>query len=490
LTLRDPALRGPGLKITSTSGQTIAETLKAAKIGTWELSLPGRVLEASSGCKANYGRQPNEEFSYSDLFQAIHPADRERVTAMVAGAIRRENECATEYRCIWPDGTLHWIAVTGSVVFSESGQPEKIIGVTQEISSRKRIESELRESQLRMTSMLDAVDVGTWSVDLVNDKVTPDRNLQRMFFLSEEEAHGSIENYVGRVHPDDRPAVEAAMKRVFTEPGSTYRMEPRLVSPQGAVRWVEVRGDVERDASGKPLVFRGVILDITERKSSEELQSRLSASHNLLKAQEEERRRIARELHDSAGQTLAALCMGVESLAVRAKREAPSLEKVARECSDTAQQLSTEVRTASYLLHPPMLDEIGLTAALGWYVEGLEARSGLKVTLDTPRKFERIGPEVELLIFRLVQECLTNIYRHADSKTATIRLSVEGREIKLSVEDQGKGIPPERLAVIQNRGSGVGLQGMRERVRQINGKMDVQSGRTGTKVAFSFPLQA
>lgn len=267
-------------------------------------------------------------------------------------------------------------------------------------------------------------------------------------------------------------------------------MEPRIVSPEGTVRWVEVRGDVERDANGTPIVFRGVVLDITERKSSEELQSRLSASHNLLKAQEEERRRIARELHDSAGQTLAALCMGVESLAVRARREAPSLANVARECSDTAQQLSQEVRTASYLLHPPMLDEIGLMATLGWYVEGLEARSGLKIMLDTPREFKRIGPERELLIFRLVQECLTNIYRHSGSKTGTIRLTVEGHEIKLSVEDQGKGIPAGKLAMVQNRGSGVGLQGMRERVRQVNGQMDVQSSHTGTKVSFSFPYQA
>lgn len=478
------------MKLTSTSARTIADILKAAKIGTWELSLPDRVLDASSGCKANYGRLPKDEFSYDTLFKSIHPSDRERVAAMVAGAIRGENECATEYRCVWPDGTLHWISVTGSVVRSESGEPKKIIGVTQEISNRKRIESELREAQLRMTSMLGAVDVGTWSVDLINDKVTPDRNLQRMFFLTDEEAHGSMANYVGRVHPDDRPAVDAAMNRVFAEPGSTYRMEPRIVSPEGTVRWVEVRGDVERDANGTPIVFRGVVLDITERKSSEELQSRLSASHNLLKAQEEERRRIARELHDSAGQTLAALCMGVESLAVRARREAPSLANVARECSDTAQQLSQEVRTASYLLHPPMLDEIGLMATLGWYVEGLEARSGLKIMLDTPREFKRIGPERELLIFRLVQECLTNIYRHSGSKTGTIRLTVEGHEIKLSVEDQGKGIPAGKLAMVQNRGSGVGLQGMRERVRQVNGQMDVQSSHTGTKVSFSFPYQA
>jgi two-component system NarL family sensor kinase len=229
------------------------------------------------------------------------------------------------------------------------------------------------------------------------------------------------------------------------------------------------------------------VLDITDRKSSEELQFRLAASHNLLKAQEDERRRIGRELHDSAGQTLAVLCMNVEALAARAKTEAPFFAKAAKECSEMAQQLAQEVRTASYLLHPPMLDEIGLTAALGWYVEGLEARSGLKITLDTPPDLKRVGSEMELLIFRLVQECLTNIYRHAGSKTATIRLAVEGRDVTLTVEDQGKGMSPEKLAKAQSRGSGVGLQGMRERVRQVNGRMDVESSSAGTKIAFHFP---
>jgi PAS domain S-box-containing protein len=415
--------------------------------------------------------------------------DRERVASMIAGAIRGENECATEYRCIWPDGTLHWVAVNGSVIFGDKGQPEKIVGVTQEVTNRRRIENELREAQLRITSMLDAVNVGTWAVDLVNDRVTPDRNLARMFFLTDEEARGSIQNYLGRVHPSDRPSVDAAMTKVFAEPGTTYKMEPRVVSPQGDMRWLEVRGDVERDATGKPVVFRGVVLDITERKSSEELQSRLSATHSLLKVQEEERRRIARELHDGAGQTLAALCMGVEALASRAKTESPGFAKAAKECSDTAQQLSQEVRTASYLLHPPMLDEIGLTAALGWYVEGLETRSGLKITLDVPKDLQHLGPEIDLLIFRLVQECLTNIYRHAGSKTATIRLAIEGRDVKLTVEDQGKGMSPEKLAKVQSRGSGVGLQGMRERVRQVNGQMDVQSSSAGTKIAFHFPAE-
>jgi PAS domain S-box-containing protein len=455
----------------------------------WELSLPERVLRCTAECKANYGRSPEADFPYTALLESIHPSDRERVSTMVAGAILGENECATEYRCVWPDGTLHWVAVSGSVVLNDSGQPEKIVGVTQEITARRRAEDELREAQARLTSLLDAVDVGTWAVDMMNDRVTADRNLARMFFLTNDQARGSMHNYLARVHPDDRPRVDAEMARVFADPSATYRMAPRIVGPQGEVRWLDIRGDVERDASGTPVVFRGVVLDITDRKASEDLQSRLSASHNLLKAQEEERRRIARDLHDSAGQSLAALCMNIGALATRAKKEAPALAPAAEQCRDAAQQLSREVRTASYLLHPPMLDEIGLKAALRWYVEGLESRSGLKITLDSPQEWQPAEPETDLLIFRLVQECLTNVYRHSGSRTAIIRLAVEGGAISLAVEDHGTGMSTEQLEKIQGRGSGVGMQGMRERIRHVNGQMNIQSSATGTKITFILPAQ-
>jgi PAS domain S-box-containing protein len=211
-------------------------------------------------------------------------------------------------------------------------------------------------------------------------------------------------------------------------------------------------------------------------------------SGRLMQAQDEERRRIARELHDSAGQLLTALGINLARIAQRATENASPVTKEANDSQQLVQQLSQEIRTMSYLLHPPLLDEVGLSEALGWYTEGLAERSGLNIRLEIPEDFGRLPREMELVLFRLVQECLTNIHRHSDSKSAAITLLRGGKTVSIQIRDEGKGISPEKLAKIQSQGSGVGIRGMRERIRQFEGVMNIQSNGTGTTISFVFPL--
>ena len=211
-------------------------------------------------------------------------------------------------------------------------------------------------------------------------------------------------------------------------------------------------------------------------------------SSRLLQAQDEERRHIARELHDSAGQILAALGMTLGQAATHAKGEGTQFAKCMDESQQLVQQLSQEIRTMSYLLHPPLLDETGLAGALHWYIQGLAERNGLEITLDVPENFTRLSREMELVMFRLVQECLTNIHRHSDSKSARIRIAHDGENVSLEVRDEGKGISPQRLSQIQSQGSGVGIRGMRERVRHFGGNMKIESNGAGTKISFQFPI--
>lgn len=207
-------------------------------------------------------------------------------------------------------------------------------------------------------------------------------------------------------------------------------------------------------------------------------------------AQDEERRRISRELHDSAGQHLAALGMGLARIEDDAKRDPARLSKSIQDAQDLIQDLTREIRTTSYLLHPPMLDESGLSSALSWYIQGLAERSGLSIELNIAEDLERLAPELELAIFRLVQECLTNIHRHSGSKTAVIRIAREADKIYAEVQDHGKGISQERLAEIQSKGAGVGIRGMRERVHQSHGELTVDSNALGTKITAIFPAGA
>jgi two-component system, NarL family, sensor kinase len=152
------------------------------------------------------------------------------------------------------------------------------------------------------------------------------------------------------------------------------------------------------------------------------------------------------------------------------------------------QHLSREIRTTSYLLHPPLLDESGLASALNWYVQGLKERSGLDVDLRIPEKLDRLPADMELVIFRIVQESLTNVHRHSGSKSASIRVAREADNIIVEVQDQGGGMPPEKLAEIQSQGSGVGISGMRERLRHFSGQLVVESNSSGTKVYATLPL--
>jgi two-component system NarL family sensor kinase len=208
-----------------------------------------------------------------------------------------------------------------------------------------------------------------------------------------------------------------------------------------------------------------------------------------MRAQDDERRRIARELHDSVGQNLAALGMTLAGLENDAKRNPARLSKSIKDAQDLILDLTQEIRTTSYLLHPPTLDESGLSSAIRWYIDGLAERSGLSIELNVPDDLERFAPELELAIFRLVQECLTNIHRHSGSKTAVIRIAREPDKIYAEVQDHGKGISQERLAEVHSKGVGVGISGMRERVRQCNGELIIHSNPLGTKITATFPVK-
>jgi signal transduction histidine kinase len=252
----------------------------------------------------------------------------------------------------------------------------------------------------------------------------------------------------------------------------------------------ELRTKAELERSQIRTLFMHANKELEERnadvlRQSEELRE---LSWRLLRTQDEERRHIARELHDSAGQTLAVLGMNLGMIVQAAEESAPDIAESAQQTQELVQQLTKEIRTTSYLLHPPLLDENGLPAALSWYIRGLTERSGLDVAFTISQEFGRLPRDMELVVFRLVQECLTNIHRHSGSKSATIQIGREPDRVLVEVRDQGKGISPEKLAEIQSKGSGVGIRGMRERLRQFKGDMIIDSNSGGTTVVVTIPV--
>jgi PAS domain S-box-containing protein len=285
------------------------------------------------------------------------------------------------------------------------------------------------------------------------------------------------ETVIGRVlldflSPEDRPICQKLLH------------ENQMVSSEGEMRLQLADGSLVPANFSFSLLSRdksatGVLIaDLTLQKQQMEFASRLQ---NM---QDEERKRLARELHDSVGQTLAALSMNIGIVQAQSHK----LDSFgARAVSDNAQlveQLSREIRTISHLLHPPLLDIAGLASALRWYVDGFSERSNIKVDLEIPGEFGRLPDELEIAIFRIVQECLTNIHRHSGSTTATIRLHQEGDRLTVQVQDRGKGIPLEKQhELIESGRGGVGFAGMRERLRSLGGTLEIKSDGSGTMVS-------
>jgi len=208
----------------------------------------------------------------------------------------------------------------------------------------------------------------------------------------------------------------------------------------------------------------------------------------VLHLQDEERRRLARELHDGVGQLLAALSMNLASIAADLERVGKTASRVA-DSSALVSDMTRDIRTISHLLHPPLLDEVGLRPALQVYIEGFAERSKISVDLDLSDDFGRLPRETETAVFRFVQECLTNVHRHAESPVAHVRLTRSDSEVAVEVRDEGKGMPTEKASGLAPTGNpGVGLRGMKERLSQLGGSLEIHSNGSGTAVVAKLPV--
>jgi signal transduction histidine kinase len=246
-------------------------------------------------------------------------------------------------------------------------------------------------------------------------------------------------------------------------------------------RWFETRSFSPRHGQ-----FAQVFTDITERKKTEEAVRNLSV--RLLRVQDETQRRLARQLHETVAQSLAAIKMNlavVRRLPGDDPRGAEALENV----FTATDEALTEIRTVTYLLHPPMIDHAGLITALRWYIDGFQRRSGIATVLDAPDDPGPLSPDIETSVFRIVQEGLTNVQRHSGSATANVSISRQDHQLSVEIADQGRGVPPamreDHDALLA---SGVGIAGINERVHELRGGMTIDSSEAGTAVRVTIPL--
>jgi PAS domain S-box-containing protein len=307
-------------------------------------------------------------------------------------------------------------------------------------------------------------------------------------------------NWLDYVHPDDVARSQANWIR-SVEAGENYESEYRMRSKEGQYRWFRSRAVPIRDPEGTIVKWYGTCSDIHDSKLLEqsirdnaiELEKMVDRRTNelrrlsvrLMTMQDEERRRIARDLHDGLGQELAVAKMVLDKMFL--EKTSHSREETWVQASSIINRAIQEVRTMSHLLHPPLLDEVGLQSALGWYVEGLTKRSGIETILDVqPRDFPRMVNAVEIAVFRIVQEALTNVFRHSGAQKVWITLMHKDNQITVRVLDDGKGID-KQIAELRPESVGVGIGGMKQRAKEFGGELRLRKADPGTLLELTIP---
>jgi PAS domain S-box-containing protein len=440
------------------------------------------------------------EEQLADPPRAIHPEDLPRAMEKWLADLAAGQASEDEMRMRRADGEYRWFLIRTVPLRDEYGKVVKWYGVAIDIEDRKRAEEALRSGEreqrhiaaqlererARLVEAQEMAKIGSWEAELQTLNVIWSEQTHRIFETDPSRFHPTRPKFVEFIHPEDRAKVDAAFKASLDK-RSPSTVEYRIVMPDGRVKILEERWQAFHDEEGKPVRLAGTCRDITERVRAEEELRRLSG--RLLRLQDEERRRIARDLHDSMGQDLVALATMLGQLRASVPSAKRKPRQLLSECKALADKCIRDVRTLSYVLHPPVLDEAGLGEAIRDYVDGFSKRSGIHVELDVPPRVGRLARDIELVLFRVVQESLTNIQRHSGSPQAKIRVN-RGSHLTLEISDLGRG-----LSATKPRGKeearfevGVGIPSMQERVKLIGGRLEIDSTSHGTSVRVTIPL--
>jgi PAS domain S-box-containing protein len=391
------------------------------------------------------------------------------------------------------DSGKHWIAnFAGAPVHDEEGRVILLVISLRDVTHQHEVERALRQSNIERDFALQAGQMRTWRWEFKAGEEAESAVTAAMLGLEVDGCAG--EQVFEQIHPEDRQRVREFGRKMQGD--TSYEIEYRKACADGTYRWEESRGRAIVSGRGEAIGMAGVTWDITEQKKAEADIASMNASLHqlsgrLLRLQDEERRRLARELHDGPVQVLSAASMNLSMLT--RSRQLMALDRERRlteECLGWVKQCSQAMRSMSYLLHPPILDELGLTSALRGWITGFADRTGLEVEADLV-DVGRLSAESETALFRIVQEALGNVQKHSRSSTVSIKLHRAGGYIQLEVKDNGCGMASGVLEGWSSAHAlGVGIQGMRERALQLGGRMEIHSPRgEGTLLRIVIPEQ-
>lgn len=483
--------------------------LQAAQVAIIATDLAGTITYWNPFAERLYGWSFREVVG-RNIMEITVSAETEQAAHEHMQSVLAGNSWAGEFQVHCNDGNYVAAFVTLSPVRNDAGVNVGIVGVSQDIRSLKEAEVALRRSEEQFLAFANSIPELCWMAHADG----------HLFWYNERwyEYTGTTPQQMEgwgwqSVHdPEILPSVLERWKESIRT-GTPFEMQFPLRGADGVYRWFLTRIRPVHDHNGKVVRWYGTNTNVDEQRlileslseARDNLEKRVEErtaelktanaslrdlSSHLLRMRDDEQRRLARELHDSVGQLLAAIGMNIALISAEANKLSPDAAKAASENVRLVQDVSREIRTISHLLHPPLLDEAGLASALRWYVEGFAERSKIKVDLEIPPDFRRLPNDKEIAIFRVIQECLTNIHRHSESPTAAISMHQQEDRMLIRVQDSGKGIPREKQRDLVRTGrSGVGFAGMRERLRELGGSLEIRSEGKGTLVTATLPVK-
>lgn len=464
------------------------EAQRLAHIGTWEWDQISDSLSCSEELFRILEIDPQQfGIRYQDFLDLVHPEDMDQVRRNHTESMTRHTSYQIDHRLRFPDGRIKHVHQQGEPSNDAEGNPIRLICTVQDITARKLAETALRESEARYRTLVDLLPYGVQENDIAGRVRFANPVLER---FQGHQPGGLVGWRVWDLLADDkeRKRLRGYLGFLAREqpPPQTYFTKNRR--NDGSVADIQVDWAYHRDEHGQLQGFISVITDITQRKQAEimlkESARRLQAlSRRLLSVQEEERRMLARELHDDFGQQLAAFKLNLGLLNRGARNETE--QRCIADCLDIANHLLERMRDIARDLRPSVLDDLGLAAALHWYARRQAERSGCEiVVLD---RFSPLSPEIETAVFRIAQEAVNNAIRHGGARHITVTAEVVDRRLALAIQDDGGGFDPE--AASSKPDAGLGLNSMRERAELLDGRFALTSrAGVGTRIEVSIPV--
>jgi len=463
--------------------------LEASPLPIISVDAEGRIESWNQAAERVFGWSATEAIGH--LCPGVPPQEMEDYLAMVRRAMEGEPSLGLVRYRRKNGGSPLICNISAAPQRNAQGQAIGVTIIVEDITARHQAEEAVRESQQLLHLVLETLPVGVAVTDRAGNIILVNAASKRIWgdtIVSGRErwtrTKGFWHDSGQRIAPENWASV-----RALSEGQTSLNELIDIDTYDGQQKTILNSSAPIRNPAGVIVGAVFVNEDVTERVRAEEALHQLTGQ--LLRLQDEERRRLARELHDATAQKLAVLLLGLKSLTAQASSLDARAQESLAECQALAKQCADELRTFSYLLHPPLLEELGLAGAVRDYADGFAQRSGLRVDLEVSPSLERLPREKELAIFRVLQESLANVHRHSGSKTVSIRLTQLRGEIRLEVQDAGRGLELKTDPASGEKAPsklGVGVAGMRERLRQLGGRLEFESGHPGTTVRATLPL--